>query len=72
VSRERVEESIHKKVHNGFTIYFWTDTWVGLVPLRDRFRRLFFLLSVNKDTSVAEMFSFGWGDGGEACNALKF
>lgn len=26
----------------------------------------FFYLSINKDMTVAEMYSFGWGEGGEA------
>lgn len=35
------EESIQRKVDNGFTTYFCTDCWVGAVPFRERFERLF-------------------------------
>ena len=44
---------------------FWTIKWIGAVPLCERFIRLY-LLSDFKGKSVAEMFSLGWGEGGEA------
>lgn len=40
------------------------DCWVGAIPFRERFRRLF-ELSVNKDKTEVEMFSLGWEEGGE-------
>ena len=56
------EESIQVKIGNGFKTYFWSDCWVGAVPLRDRFRRLFDL-SVYKEKTMAEMCLLGWGEG---------
>ena len=53
------------KIGNGFKTYFWSDCWVGAVPLRDRFRRLFDL-SVYKEKTVVEMCLLGWGEGGDA------
>ena len=35
------EESIKVKIGNGIKTYFWSDCWVGVVPLTERFRRLF-------------------------------
>ena len=52
------EESIQKKADNDFNTYFWIDTFVGSVPLRDRFMRLFDL-TTNKDVSAAKMSSLG-------------
>lgn len=59
------EESIQMKIDNGIKTFFWSDSWVGAAPLRERFRRLFHL-SVQKDKMVAEMSSLGWEKGGEA------
>jgi len=39
------------KVGNDIKTYFWSNCWVGAVPLRERFRRLFDL-SVHNDLSV--------------------
>ncbi|MCI58784.1 receptor-like kinase, partial [Trifolium medium] len=39
--------------------------WVDGTPLCERFGRLFDLAE-NKSATVAEMFSLGWGAGGEA------
>ncbi|PNY00278.1 cytochrome p450 [Trifolium pratense] len=40
-----------------------TDPWLGGVPLRERYGRLFDL-SNNKSSSVAVMFELGWKEGG--------
>ncbi|KAK2382749.1 hypothetical protein QL285_070265 [Trifolium repens] len=58
-------ESVAKKVGDGSGTFFWTDPWLGGVPLRERFGRLF-ELAENKSSSVAEMFHSGWEGGGEA------
>jgi len=55
---------VRRKVGNDVHTLFWTDRWVGEVPLRARFSRLF-LLSDFKGKMVAEMFSLGWGVKGE-------
>lgn len=34
-------DNLRLKVGNGATALFWLDRWVGDVPLRDKFRRLF-------------------------------
>ena len=52
-------------VGNSATTLFWLDRWVGDVPLKDRFCRLF-ELSGNKLSTVAQMFALGWGKGGNA------
>jgi hypothetical protein len=52
-------------VGNGATTLFWLDRWVGDVPLRDMFRRLFELFDT-KMSYVAQMVALGWGEGGEA------
>jgi hypothetical protein len=58
-------ECVSKKVGDGSDTFFWTDPWLGGVPLCERFRRQFDLAE-NKSSTVAEMFSSGWEAGGEA------
>jgi hypothetical protein len=58
-------ECVSRKVGDGSDTLFWTDPWLGGVPLCERFRRLFDLAE-NKSCTVAEMFSAGWEVGGEA------
>ena len=53
------------KVGTGTNTLFWQDRWLGDVPLCRHFSRLFDL-SLNKSSTVAEMFSLGWEDGGAA------
>ncbi|GAU49132.1 hypothetical protein TSUD_406970 [Trifolium subterraneum] len=65
VGSEWFRESVVKRVGNGAEHFFWTDPWLGGRPLGERFGRLFDLAE-NKSCSVAEMFSLGWEEGGEA------
>jgi len=65
VSGRWFRENISKKVGDGMDTLFWTDSWVGGVPLAVRFRRLYDL-SVNKNCLVEKMFAFGVEEGGEA------
>jgi hypothetical protein len=58
-------ERVSKRVGDGTSTFFWYDRWLGDVPLRMRFSRLFDL-SNNKLCTVADMFHLGWEDGGEA------
>ncbi|GAU25959.1 hypothetical protein TSUD_373600 [Trifolium subterraneum] len=58
-------ENVTKKLGDGSDTFFWTDSWVDEIPLCERFGRLFDLAK-NKSISVAEMFTLGWGAGGEA------
>jgi hypothetical protein len=51
-----------KKVGDESDTFFWTDPWLGGVPLCERL----FYLAENKSNTVAEMFSSGWAAGGEA------
>jgi len=59
------QECVTKKVGDGSDTLFWLDKWVGSVPLCVRFRRLFELCE-NKFGTVADMFSLGIEEGGEA------
>jgi len=54
------DDNVRLKVGNGLNTLFWMDRWVGDVPLRVRFHRLFDL-SENKLLIVAQMFDLGWG-----------
>ena len=54
-----------RKVGDGLQTFFWFDRWVGDVPLRKRFPRLF-NLSSDKLITVGKMFRLGWEEGGEA------
>lgn len=52
------DDNIHRVVGGGGTTYFWTDNWVGNVPLRVRFSRLD--LAENKWVTVEDMVRRGW------------
>jgi HEAT repeat protein len=56
---------VSKRVGDGTSTFFWYDRWLGDMSLRTRFSRLFDL-SNNKLCTVADMFSLGWEEGGEA------
>ncbi|MCI67960.1 cysteine-rich receptor-like protein kinase, partial [Trifolium medium] len=53
-------ESIARRVGNGADTFFWTDTWLGGVPLRGTYGRLY-ELATNKLISVTGMCELGWG-----------
>ncbi|KAK2404810.1 hypothetical protein QL285_054116 [Trifolium repens] len=58
-------ESVTRKVGDGTNTLFWSDPWLGGVPLCERFGRLFDLAATRSST-VAEMYSLGWEVGGAA------
>jgi len=57
-------DRVASKVGTRTNTLFWQDRWLGDVPLCRRFSHLFDL-SLNKSSTVAEMFSLGWEEGGE-------
>jgi len=59
------EESILKRLGNGFNTFFWSNCSVGTVLSMDRFRRMYDL-SIHKNLSMGEMHALGWGEDGEA------
>ena len=59
------EDNVLRIIGCGSTTFFWTDKWVGGVPLQVRFPRLF-SLAENRWVTMAEMESRGWEDGGGA------
>lgn len=50
--------------------FFYIDCWWGELSLRDKLHR-FFDLSEHKCLSVANMFSLGWGESGEAWKSRR-
>jgi len=48
---------------SGSNTFFLTNNWVGGIPLRDRFSRLFDL-AADRGVTVEEMSRRGWEDGG--------
>jgi hypothetical protein len=48
--------SVFKKLGNGANTSFWNDIWVGEVPLKDRFSRLF-TISTQKENTVASLWN---------------
>ena len=54
-----------RKVGDRTNTLFWHDRWLGDVPLCRRFSRLFDL-AMNKLSTVADMFSLGWEEEGDA------
>lgn len=59
------EENICRIVGGGRDTLFWHDKWVGNIPLRLKFPRLFDL-ALEKDASVEYMSRRGWESDGEA------
>jgi len=59
------EENIRRIMGDGKETLFWFDNWVGGLPLRLKFPRLFDL-AVNKVRTVEEMSRLGWEVGGGA------
>ena len=57
------DDNIRRVVGGGGSTYFWTDNWVGGVPLQVSFPHLFDL-SVDKGVTVEAIASSGWGVGG--------
>ena len=55
------EDNVFRKVGNGVDTCFWTDRWLGEVPLCVCYRRLF-ELAEDKGISVADMRELGWGE----------
>jgi len=53
-------DNVRLKIGNGLNTLFWLNRWVGDVPLRVRYRRLFDL-SENKLLTVAQMNALGVG-----------
>ncbi|GAU27978.1 hypothetical protein TSUD_373730 [Trifolium subterraneum] len=63
-------DNITRKVGDGQDTLFWVDPWVEGGPLARSFGRLY-ALAENNLTTVSEMFSLGWGVGGEAGKWLR-
>jgi len=59
------EENIRRVVGGGRDTFFWYDTWVGDVPLRLKYPRLFDLV-MDKESKVADMGRWGWTVDGRA------
>lgn len=57
------DNNIRRAVDNECNTFFWTDNWLGGVPLKLQFSRLYELL-VHKDCLVEEMARVGWEEGG--------
>ena len=58
------DDHLGRKIDDGTETLFWWDLWLDGMILKRNFSRLFHL-AVNKMATVAEMFSLGWGEGGE-------
>ena len=58
-------ECVSKKVGDESDTLFWYDKWLGSTPLCVCYRRLFDLYE-NKSITVANFFSLGVAQGGEA------
>jgi len=57
------DNNIRRVVGNGRETLFWTDNWLGGVPLKLHFSRLYELV-VHKECSVEEMMRERWERGG--------
>jgi hypothetical protein len=57
------EDNFRRVVGGGIDTYFWNDNWVGEVPLRVHFPRLF-ELAENKWAKVEDMERRRWEEGG--------
>lgn len=59
------DDNIRRVVGGGSSTFFWTDNWVGGVPLRVKFPCVFYL-ATDRWFTVAEMARRGWEEGGTA------
>ena len=50
---------------NSISAKVWWDPWIDGMVMKNSFSR-FFDLATNKMATVAEMYSLGWGEEGEA------
>jgi len=66
--RRWFDDNIHRVVGDGRNTLFWYDNWVGEIPLRHKFPRLFDL-AVNKECMVEHMWRLGWMEGGSGVGA---
>jgi len=57
------ENNVQRVVGDGRGTCFWSNNWVGGVPLRVRFPRLFYLTN-ERWATVNEMAMRGWEDWG--------
>lgn len=57
------EDYIRRVVGDAKNTFFWTNNWVGGVPLRNKFHQLFYLV-VHRECSVADMTVLSWEEGG--------
>jgi len=55
------DDNTRRVIGDGRDTLFWYDTWVGELPLRVRYPRLFDL-AVLKECMVEEMSRLGWGE----------
>jgi len=58
-----IEECTGRKFGSWSNTFFWTNPWLGGLPLCVRLRRPFHLAE-NKSISVAEMCGLGWEESG--------
>jgi len=59
------DDNVGREVGDGAQTLFWWDPWIDRLVLKNTFSRLFDL-ATNKMATVAEMYSLGWGEEGEA------
>ena len=59
------QENVSRKVDDGTYTFFWHDMWLGGVPLRVCFSRLFELAD-DKSCTVSLMSALKWVEGGAA------
>jgi len=59
------DENIRTVVGDGWNTLFWYDNWIGDIPLRFKFPRLFDL-TVDKECNMEEMRRLSWGGDGRA------
>jgi hypothetical protein len=60
---------VTRKVGDESDTLFWSDPWLGGIPLCERFGRLYDL-AVSKSITVAKMYSLGWGGLGVEASAV--
>ena len=58
------DDNLGRKVGNGTQTLFWWDPWIDGMILKSNFSRLVYLID-NKMTTVADMYSLGWWEGGK-------
>lgn len=60
------DDNVGWEIGGGAQTLFWWDPWIDGIVLKNISNHLYDL-ATNKMATVTEMYSLGWGEGGDIC-----